>query len=208
MENLAYLHCASAYDEAPAIESTLAEDTTPLFDGLDWKKLSGKACIALLPFAIVLGMAASMPQQAQAGGCYTKYTSCKVHYRVVHRPKYYVKRYRVTIHRPVYRYKYYPVYKHIPVVVHRPKFIHVTYPVAIPRPRYYYKDFPVVIPRPKYYHKSYKVVHQPSCFDDWDSGCGKSFESVGFHPTPAPDYNHDNEFEVYNGGCDRNSCSG
>lgn len=205
MENLAYLYCASAYNEAPPIESTPAEDTTPLFSGLDWKKLSGKVCLALLPFAIVLGMVAS-PQQAQAGGCYSTYSPCQVRYRVKHRPRYYVKRYPVVIHRPVYRYKYYPVYKHIPVVIRRPKFIHVTYPVVIPRPRYYYKDFPVAIARPKCYYK-HKVVHRPACFDDADYGYGNEFESAGFQPTPSVDYN-DEGFAVYNGGCGGGSCSG
>lgn len=207
MENLAYLHCASAYEEAPPIESTLAEDTQPLFNGANWNKLSGKVCLALLPFAIVLGMV-SIPQQAQAGGCYSHtYSSCKVHHRVIRKPKYYVKHYPVVIHRPVYRHRYYPVYKSYPVVIHRPKFVHVTYPVIVPRPRYFYKDVPVAIPRPKCYHGCYKVVHQPTCFDDWDGGCGKPFAPVGFHQTPAVDYD-DGEFAVYKGGCHSGSCSG
>ena len=205
MDYLAYLHCASAYDEAPPIESTPAEDAQPLFNGLNWKQLSGKVCLALLPVAIVLGMVVT-PEQAQAGGCYSySYRPCKVRHRVIRKPKYYVKHYPVVIRRPVYRYKYYPVYKHYPVVIRRPKFIHVSYPVVVPRPRYVYKDVPVVITRPKCY--KHRVVHRPACFDDWGGGCGKSFAPVGFHPTPTVDYD-DDEFAVYRGGCAGESCSG
>ena len=204
MDYLAYLHCASAYDEAPSIESTPAEDAQPLFNGLNWKKLSGKVCLALLPVAIVLGIVV-IPEQAQARGCYTySYRPCKVRHRVIRKPKYYVKHYPVVIRRPVYRYKYYPVYKHYPVVIRRPKFVHVTYPVVVPRPRYFYKDVPVVITRPKCY--KHKVVHRPACFDDWDGGCGQSFAPIGFQPAPAIDYD-DDEFAVYKGGCGSGSCS-
>jgi hypothetical protein len=210
MEALAYLHCASAYDESPLIELMPDEENQSLCDGLDWKKFSSQVCLALMPFAIVVAALGS-PQPAQASHRCGEYTSCKVYRRVIHKPKYYVKHYPVVIRRPVYHYSYYPVYRHYPVVIRRPKFVHVTYPVVIPRPRYYYKDFPVAAYRPKCHFKRYKVVHRPSCHSEWDGGgYDDGFDSVVYRHRPQPvlDYDNDDGFAVYNRSCESGSCSG
>jgi hypothetical protein len=221
MDTLAYLHCASSYDEAPQVESLPALDDEPLFNGLNWTKLSSSAFILLMPFAVALGVV-GMPQQAEAYGCggYS-YTSCKRVRRVIHRPKYYVKHYPVVIRRPVYHYRPYPVIQTYPVVIRRPRYIHVTHPVFITRPRYIYKDVPVVIHRPKYIYKyrKHKAIHHPKCFGEAGFGCGDSFDHNSYHHTsyhhtshhPVTSWGHDRDddggFAVYRRPCINDNCT-
>ncbi|GEM_PF-2847367 len=72
METLAYIHCASAYEESSLIESVKSEDNAPVFDGLNWKKFSTQAWLYLLPFAIALGVL-GISDQAQAAVGYRDY---------------------------------------------------------------------------------------------------------------------------------------
>lgn len=63
METLAYLHCASAYEESSPTELVKSKTNSRLFDGLNWKKFSSRACFFLLPLVIALG-SFSVPAEA------------------------------------------------------------------------------------------------------------------------------------------------
>ena len=65
METLAYLHCASAYEESSSTESVKTETKARLFEGLNWKKFSSRACLFLLPLVVGLG-SFSVPAEAYA----------------------------------------------------------------------------------------------------------------------------------------------
>lgn len=73
METLAYIHCASAYEESPSIESVPRESNALVFDDLNWKKFSTRAWLYLLPFAIALGVL-GISDQAQAALGYRDYS--------------------------------------------------------------------------------------------------------------------------------------
>lgn len=181
MENLAYLHCASAYDEAPPIELVPGEDLEPLFNDLNWNKFSSKALIALMPFAVAFGMLGT-PQQAQAGGCghvvsvSCKYKTVSYHKKVVYKAKYIPVVRRKVVYKPKYvtvvRRKVIPAYKYVkvvhPIVIHKAKLVKKYHPIVIRKPSYYaYKTVKykgcckhVVIHKSKCYRK--KVIYRPA----------------------------------------------
>ncbi|HEY9852147.1 MAG TPA: hypothetical protein V6D28_21920 [Leptolyngbyaceae cyanobacterium] len=105
METLAYLHCASVYEDVPSEDLVPSNDRHPVF-GLNGKKFSIMLSIALLPMvlgATVLGGA----QEAHAyrgcgGGGYCK-VSYKVRYKTIKKVRY------KTI--KIVRYKRVPVYR-------------------------------------------------------------------------------------------------
>jgi hypothetical protein len=169
METLAYLHCASAYDEAPPIEFVPGEENEPLFNSPDWKKLSSKACLALIPFAVAWG-ALGAPQQAHAGyhcGYRPKVVKCsyaKVKYHKV--VKYKAKYIKVVRKVVIPDYKYVKI--HHPVLVHKTKLVKSYHPVVIRKPvyrsykvvRYHGCCKKVIIHKSKCFHK--KVVYRPT----------------------------------------------
>ena len=182
MENLAYLHCASAYDEAPPIESVVGEEIEPLFNELHWQKFSSKALLALMPFAVAFGLLGT-PQQAQAGyhcghavkvSC--KYKTVSYHKKVVYKAKYHTVFHRKVVYRPKYHtvvhrkviphYKYVRVYR--PLYLHKVKLVKKYHPIVIHKPKYYaYKTVRykgcckhVVIHKSKCYRK--KVIYRPT----------------------------------------------
>lgn len=65
MESLAYLYSALSYEEVVTVEPPKSDRQPNLFDGLNWKKFSSRACFLLLPFIIGFAVFAS-PQEAQA----------------------------------------------------------------------------------------------------------------------------------------------
>jgi hypothetical protein len=163
MDTLAYLHSVSAYEEAPAIASIAAADLPPLFEGVNWNKLSSGACLALIPVAVAVGVMAT-PQQASAGGhCYRHHSvsvSCKkttVAYKrhVVYKPKY-IK----VFHRHVdYHTKYIKVFRR--VVIPDYKYVRIYRPVVLHKTRLVKRFHPVVIKKPVYRH--YTVVKHHGC---------------------------------------------
>lgn len=181
MENLAYLHCASAYDEAPPIELVPGEDLEPLFNDLNWNKFSSKAFVALMPFAVVAGLLAT-PQQAQAGyhcghvvSVSCKYKTVSYHKKVVYKAKYIPVVYKKVVYKPKYitvvHRKVIPAYKYVkvvhPVVIHKAKLVKTYHPIVIRKPKYYaYKTVSykgcckhVVIHKSKCIYK--KVIYKP-----------------------------------------------
>ncbi|GET37988.1 hypothetical protein [Microseira wollei] len=182
MENLAYLHCASAYDEAPPIELVPGEDLEPLFNELNWNKFSSKALVGLMPFAVVVGLLGT-PQQAQAGyhcghvvSVSCKYKTVSYHKKVVYHAKYIPVVYKKVVYKPKYitvvHRKVIPAYKYVkvvhPVVIHKAKLVKTYYPIVIRKPKYYaYKTVSykgcckhVVIHKSKCFYK--KVIYRPA----------------------------------------------
>lgn len=100
METLAYLHCASVYEESPSVDLVPSNDSHPVF-GLNGKKFSIMLSVALLPMilgATVLGGA----QEAQAyRGCGGGY--CRPHYKVRYKTIKIVRYKRVRVYRKRYR---------------------------------------------------------------------------------------------------------
>lgn len=65
METLAYVYSAVAYEDAPAQELVSSSDDELVFEGINWKKFSSRACLYLLPVAVAFG-SLGIASQAQA----------------------------------------------------------------------------------------------------------------------------------------------